>query len=145
MTNHTPGYNIISYHRTNGKTGGGLVVVHKNHIKLQNYCILQTLGIMECGHFQIKFGSEMVSLFVIYCIPNTSVLKFCEEIVSIFVNSIKTIRNKTLLMGDFYIHMDRPDNPKTIIFNDLLDSLRPQKQYIIPNTHLWPHIRLYPQ
>ena len=26
-------------------------------------------------------------------------------------------------MGDFSIHMDRPDNPNTIIFNDFLDSL----------------------
>ena len=50
-------------------------------------------------------------------------LKFCEEMVSIFENIIKTIRNKILLMGDFNIHMDRPDDPNTIIFNDLLDSL----------------------
>ena len=44
---------------------------------------------MECGHFQIKFGLEMVSLFIIYCIPNTSVLQFCEEMVSISENSIE--------------------------------------------------------
>ena len=71
-----PGYDIISYPRQNGKTGGRLVVVQKNHIKLQKHCILQTLGTMECGHFQIKFGSEMVLLFVIYCIPNISALYF---------------------------------------------------------------------
>ena len=78
---------------------------------------------MECGHFQIKFGSEMVSLFVIYHIHNTSVLKSCEEMVSIFENSIKTIRNKLLLMGDLNIYIKRLDDPNTIIFNDLLDSL----------------------
>ena len=98
-------------------------MVYKNHIKLQNHCILQTLKTMECGHFQIKFGSDMVSLFVIYHIPSTSVLQFCEEMVSILENSIKTITNKILFMGDFNIHMDQPGDPNTIIFNDLHDSL----------------------
>ena len=89
----------------------------------------------ECGHFQIKLGSEMISLFVIYCIPNTSVLKFCEEMVSIFENSIKTKRNKILLMGDCNIHMDRPDDLNTIIFNDLHDSLN-----LINNISFQTHI-----
>ena len=44
---------------------------------------------MECGHFQKKFELQMVSLFIIYCIPNTSVLQFHEEMVSIFENSIE--------------------------------------------------------
>ena len=70
-----------------------------------------------------KFGLEMVSLFKIYHIPNSSVLQFCEEMVSIFENIITTIRNKILFMDDFNINMDRPDNPNTIIFNDFLNSL----------------------
>ena len=127
-----------SHPRHNGKTGGRLVVVHKNHIKLQTYCILQTLGMMECGCFQIKFGSEIVSLFVIYHIPNTSVLQFSEEMLSIFENSIETISNKILLMGDFNIHMDRPDNPNTIIFNDFLDSLN-LRNNISFQTHISGH------
>ena len=93
---------------------------------------------MECGHFQIKSGSEMVLLFVIYHIPNTSVLKFCEEMVSIFENSIKTIRNKILLMGDFNIHIGRPDDLNTIIFSDLLDSLNPRNN-ISFQTHISGH------
>ena len=71
-----------------------MAVVHKNHIQLQKHCILQSLVSMECGHFQIKFGLEMVSLFIIYCIPNTSVLQFCEEMVSISENSIEINNNK---------------------------------------------------
>ena len=89
-----PGYESISYPRSNGNTGGGLAVVHKNHIQLQKHCILQSLVSMECGHFQIKFGLEMVSLFIIYCIPNTSVFQFCEEMVSISENSIEINNNK---------------------------------------------------
>ena len=96
---HPTGYNIISYPRPSGKNCGGLVVVYKNHIKLQKHCILQKLAMMECGHFQMKFRFEMVSRFVIYCIPNTNVLKFCEAMVSIFQNSIKTIRNKYTTHG----------------------------------------------
>ena len=133
-----PGYDIISYPRSNGKTGGVLAAVHKNHIKLQKNCILQTLASMECGHFQIKFGLEMVSLFIIYCIPNTSVLQFCEEMVSIFENSIKSIRNKILSMGDFNIHMDRPNDPNTIIFNDLHHSFN-LRNNISFQTHISGH------
>ena len=32
------------------------------------------------------------------------------------------IMKKILFMGDINIHMDRPDDPNTIIFSDLLDS-----------------------
>ena len=113
-------------------------MVHKNHIKLQKHCILQTLGMMECSHIQIKFGSEMLSLFVIYCIPNISVLKFCEEMVPIFESSIKAIRNKILLIGDFNVHMDRPDDSNTIIFNELLDSLN-FRNNISFQTHISGH------
>ena len=133
-----PGDNIISYPRSNGKTGAALAVVHRNHIQLQNHCILQTLLTMECGHFQIKFGLDMVSLFIIYCIPNTTLLQFCEEMVSIFENSIKTIRNNILLMGDFNIHMDTPDDPNTIIFNDLLNSFN-LRNNISFQTHISGH------
>ena len=47
-----PGYDIVSYPRSNGKTGGGLAVVHKKHLKLQNHCIMKNLKTMECGQFQ---------------------------------------------------------------------------------------------
>ena len=72
-----PGYDTVSYLRSNGKTGGGLALVHKKHIKLQYHCILKNLKTMECGQFQIKFTSDMVSLIVVYRIPSTSVLQFC--------------------------------------------------------------------
>ena len=113
-------------------------MVHKNHINLLKHCILQTLGTMDCGHFQIKFGWEMVLLFMIYHIPNTSVFQFCEEMVSIFENSITTIRNKILLMGYFNIHMDRPDNHNTVIFNDFLNNLN-LRNNILFQTHISGH------
>ena len=99
---------------------------------------------MECGHFQIKFESEMVLLFMIYHIPNTSALQFCEEMVSIFENSIKTIRNKILLMGDFNIHIDRPDDSQHYHFQQSSQQSKSRKQHIILNTQFWPHIRPYP-
>ena len=133
-----PGYDIISYPRSNGKTGGGLAVVYKKHIKLQNHSIMKNLKTMECGQFQIKFRSDIISLFVIYCIPSTSVLQFCEELVSILENSIGTIRNKILFMGDFNIHMDRPEEANTIILNDLLDSLN-LRNNITFQTHILGH------
>ena len=133
-----PGYNIVSYPRSNGKTGGGLAVVHKKDIKLQNHCIMKYLKTMEYSQFQIKFRSEILSLFVIYCILSTSVLQFCEELVSILENSIGTIKNKILFMGNFNIHMDQPEEANTIIFNDLLDSLN-LRNNITFQTHISSH------
>ena len=46
-----PGYNITSYPRSNGKTGGGLAVIYKKHIKLQNHRTMKNLKTMECGQF----------------------------------------------------------------------------------------------
>ena len=99
---------------------------------------MKNLKIMECCQFQIKFRSDIISLFVIYCIPSTSVLQFCEELVSILENSIGTIRNKILFMGNFNIHMDRPEEANTIIFNDLLDSLN-LRNNITFQTHISGH------
>ena len=133
-----PGYIIISYPRSNGKTGGGLAVVYKKHIKLQNHSIMKNLKTMECGQFQMKYRSDTISLFVIYHIPSTRVSEFCEEFVSILENSIGSIRNKLLFMGDFNIHMDRPEEANTIIFNDLLDSLN-LRNNITFQTHISGH------
>ena len=139
-----PGYNIISYPRSNGKTGGGLAVIYKKHIKLQNHSTMKNLKTMECGQFQMNYRSDIIS-FVIYHIPSTRVSQFCEELLSILENSIGSIRNKLLFVGDFNIHMDRPEDSNTIIFNDLLNSLKSQKQYNISNPHFWPYTRLHHQ
>ena len=129
-----PGYDIISYPRSNGKTGGGLAVIYKKHIKLQNH----NLKTMECDQFQMKYRSDTISLFVIYCIPSTRVSQFCEELLSILDNSIGSIRNKLLFMGNFNTHMDRPEDANTIIFNDLLSSLN-LRNNITFQTHISGH------
>ena len=93
---------------------------------------------MECGQFQMKYRSDIISLFVIYHIPSTSVLQFCKELVSILENSIGSIRNKLLFMGDFNIHMDQPEEANTIIYNYLLDSLN-LRNNITFQTHISGH------
>ena len=80
----------------------------------------------------------MVLLFIIYSIPNTSVLQFSEQMVSIFENTIISIRNKILFMGDFNIHMETPNDPNTIIFNDLLHSFN-LRNNIPLQTHISGH------
>ena len=77
-------------------------------------------------------------IIVICHIPSTSVLQFCEELVSILENSIGTIRNKILFMGDFNIHMDQLGDANTIIFNSLLDSLN-LRNNISFQTHISGH------
>ena len=88
--------------------------------------------------FQMKYRLDTITLFVIYHIPSTRVSQFCEELVSILENSIGSIRNKLLFVGNFNIHMDRPEDANTIIFNDLLDSLN-LRSNITFQTHISGH------
>ena len=42
---------------------------------------------------------------------------------NVLENNIVSDRGKTILTGDFNIHMDDPEDLDTITFNDFLDSL----------------------
>ena len=87
----------------------------------------------------VMYRSDTISLFVIYHIPSTRVSQFCEELVSILENSIGSIRNKLLFVGDFNIHMDQPEDPNTIIFSDLLESLNLRNNITFQTTFLAIH------
>ena len=113
-------------------------MVYKKHIKLQNHSTMKNLKTMESSQFQMKYRSDTISLFVIYHIPSTRVSQFCEELVSILENSIGSIRNKLLFVGNFNIHMHRPKDANTIIFNDLLSSLN-LRNNITFQTHISGH------
>ena len=78
---------------------------------------------MELLHLPVKGKSLILSLYTVYRIPNTSVLTFCDEMANDLENNILSDRDEAILIGDFNIHMDDPEDPDTITFNDFLDSL----------------------
>ena len=76
------------------------------------------------GHLDLttNFKGISVNLYVIYHIPNTSVMQFCSELVDLLEGNIVHDRGHLILTGDFNIHMGNLENPDTIIFNDFLES-----------------------
>ena len=77
---------------------------------------------MELIHQSVKV-SLVLSLNTVYRIPNTSVLTLCNEMANVLENNIVSDRGETVLIGNFNIHMDDPEDLDTITFIDFLDSL----------------------
>ena len=133
-----PNYNIHSTPRTTGKQGGGLALVYKNHINVSHKGIYNT-ETMECSEYLLKTAQLLINLYVIYCMPFTSVLTFCNDLANLIELNITKNRGKLLLVGDFNIHLDEPAHSDTILFTDTLESLDLQNMVKSP-THRSGHI-----
>ena len=81
-----------------------------------------TSDVIEHLDLTTNFKGISVNLYVIYCIPNTSVMQFCSELADLLEGNIVHDCGHLILTSDFNIHMDNPENPNTIIFNDILES-----------------------
>ena len=77
---------------------------------------------MENLDLTTNFKGISVNLYVIYHIPNTSVMQFCRELADLLEGIIVHDCGHLILTGDFNIHMDNSENPDTIIFKDFLES-----------------------
>ena len=86
----------------------------------------------------IKLKTRNIDLYVIYRYPNTSILNFIECLSKIIEGNILNDHGEMILIGDFNVHMDSPEAPDTIIFNDFLDSLN-LKNLVDFSTHLSNH------
>ena len=74
-----PNYNIHSTPRTTGKQAGGLALVYKNYINVTHKGIYNT-ETMECSEYLLKTAQSSINLYVIYHMPITSVLTFCNDL-----------------------------------------------------------------
>ena len=117
------GYSIISRPQPGHKKGGGIAVVHKSNLIVKAAPPSDTTSdVMEHLDLTTNFKGISVNLYVIYRIPNTSVIQFCSELADLLEGNIVHDRGHLILTSDFNIHMDNPENPDTIIFNDFLES-----------------------
>ena len=94
---------------------------------------------MECSEHLLKTGQSLIKLYVIYHMPSTSVLNFCNDLANHIELNVTKNRGKLLLVGDFNIHLDEPVHSDTILFNDTLESLDMQNMVKFP-THRSGHI-----
>ena len=116
-------YKIISQPHKSGKQGGGLALVYKESISAKKTSDDKTeFETMEISTFDIKFAGTVINLYLIYRLPSTSVLQFCNDMTDIMERRITDDLGKLLFIGDFNVHIDKPTEPDTITFLDFLDS-----------------------
>ena len=117
------GYNIISHPHKTSKQGGGLALTYRNTIKLQDKTDnTRNYETMEHSNFNILFAGTKINLHLVYRIPSTSVLKFCEELTDILEDHIRLDTGRIVFTGDFNIHIDEPQDSDTVTFSYFLDS-----------------------
>ena len=133
-----PVYKISSFPRNDGWGGGGLALVMKDYIYVIESMEYTVTTSMEWAHTNIKVNNTCICLYIIYRIPNTSVLLFCEELAQLFEKYFLTDTQNTVLLGDLNIHMDDLQHPDTIMFNDFLDSFNLKNHVSFP-THTSKH------
>ena len=110
------GYNILSEPHTDGRCGGGLALVYKDHLKLKCRPSHMT-ELMELMNVNIAIKGININLYIVYRPPNGSVIEFCNSLAMILESNINTDKGKLLMLGDFNIHIDEKNNPDTITFN----------------------------
>ena len=78
---------------------------------------------METHLITLKLQSINLSIRLVYRLPQVSVLNFCNEFLDMIERDFNVTKDKSIIIGDFNIHMDTPTESDVIIFNDLLESL----------------------
>ena len=60
-------------------------------------------------------------------------MSFCIDLADVLEYNITTDMGYPILIGDFNIHLDQPENSDTRTLNDLLDSMNFHNRVIFPN------------
>ena len=133
-----PGYHYFNHPRLDGRKGGGTALLYKSQLRVLDYNDKNNLETMEYSSYQLRLGNRNLNLLVIYRLPTSSVINFGHELTTLIETNILNNRGDPLLIGDFNIHTDIPEDSDTINFNDLLDGLN-LKNYIDFPTHRSHH------
>ena len=78
---------------------------------------------METHLITLKLQSINLSIRLVYRLLQVSVLNFCSGFLDMVERDFNVTKDKSIIIGDFNIHIDTPTESDVIIFNDLLDSL----------------------
>ena len=93
---------------------------------------------MEYMELTTNFKGIVCNIYIIYYIPNTSVIQFSSELSDLMENNVLEDHGHIIMLGDFNIHMDKPEHPDTVIFNDFLKSFDLINLTTFP-THIYKH------
>ena len=118
-----PWYKVLSYPQSDGHVGGGLAFILKDYLNVTDPTQNTTFSTMETHLITLKLQSINLSIRLVYRLPQVSVLTFCNEFLDMIERDFNVTKDKSIVIGDFNIHMDTPTESDVIIFNDLLESL----------------------
>ena len=98
---------------------------------------------MEYMNAPICLNISTVNLYIIYRYLASSVIEFCNELVSLLEENVNTDKGTLILRGDFNIHMDDPTHPDTNTFMDTLDGPDLRNHINFPTQKLNHHLDLF--
>ncbi|XP_072019033.1 uncharacterized protein [Amphiura filiformis] len=111
-----PGYNGLNCSR--GSRGGGIAVVHKKQYKLL-HCDDLLPASSSFEHALIR--SNDVNLVIIYRSPSNSKGDFLSEFEE-FLGTVDLLPGRSIVAGDFNIHVNKPWLPEVKSFLEVLTS-----------------------
>ena len=126
-------YSSMSIPRA-GRTGGGIALVHKSNITLENKTTYN-YQTMECTDFLLNFENVLVILCVIYRPPNTSTIAFCKDLTDHQERNV-TSPGKMIISADITIPTNQERHSDTVLFDETLDSLNLRNQVDFAAHHL---------
>ena len=143
MTKEIPpeGYKILSEPRSGGKTGCGLALVYRDHYSVRELDHIDVVT-MEYQGYHLRFNHVSLNLYVIYHLPSSSVLQFCNEFASILDSDVLQPADKALCVGDFNIHAEDSLNNDTITFFNTLENYNLRNRVTFPTHVKWHQLDL---
>ena len=130
-------YNTWLHNRPSDHCGGGLALIHKNHIPIKELRKGNTPTI-QYGVWKATILNNTIHLVGIYHPPpsttnRTTTGMFIDEITDLLTDIVPKFSN-LIILGDFNISTENVPNPDTVIFNDTMAALGLQ-QHVRGLTH----------
>lgn len=117
-TLYIEGYNFVRFDRDR-RRGGGIGMYIKNNIK---YKVILTEGNIEQLWVSFSLYKKTFALGVLYKPPEFNYIDFLSDFESTMHNDL-LMYDYLIALGDFNIDQLQVDNPATISFNSLLETL----------------------
>ena len=119
-------YKTWLHNRPGDHHGGGLALIHKNHIPIKGLRKGNTPTI-EYGVWKATIHNKTIHLVGIYHPPPSTTNRmttsmFIDEITDLLTDIIPKYSN-LILLGDFNISIENAPNPDAVIFNDTMAAL----------------------
>ena len=93
------GYKILSLPRSTGQQGGGIALVYLDHynVKQLGKPTNTDTNTMEYQGYHMRFDNISINLYIIYRLPSSSVIQFCNELSLILESDLDLATDKNII------------------------------------------------